>query len=332
MNLIVTLTVVFLISRCFVFLAEKLKLAKVIGLLLAGLLLGYPPVRAAIIEPQSEIIFDLGNVALLALMFVAGLESSWREIRKEEKETLIIAIFAMIIPFLCGFAVLQILGFPLIASLMGGVCMSITAEATKVELLLEFKKMKTKVGATMMTAGIIDDLLGLAFFVTITYFLGGARLVENFLVVTAVAAFFAGIIVQKAIGRKHPWLKNFEQALNYFLIPFFFIAIGLHFDFGAILLNPPILIAVIGTALIGKFAGTFLTKPFLSFSWKQLYLIGWAMNSRGAIEMAFALIALNTKLISAELYSALIVMAMFTTLLFPVMFVRILSKNPKIMS
>ncbi|MBU1090177.1 cation:proton antiporter [Patescibacteria group bacterium] len=332
MNLIITLIVVLLISRLFVLLAHKLKLAKVVGLLLAGLLFGYPPMRAWIIEPQSETIFNLGNVALLALMFIAGLESSWREICKEEKETLIIAIFAMLIPFLCGFAVLQMLGFSLMASLMGGVCMSITAEATKVEVLLEFKKLKTKVGATMMTAGIIDDLLGLAFFVAITYYLGGARIAENFLIVAAVVAFFAGIILQKAIGRKHPWLKNFERILDYFLIPFFFVAIGLHFDFGAILLNPLILIAVIGTALIGKLAGTLLAKPFASFDWKQLYLIGWAMNSRGAIEMAFALIALNTKLVSAELYSALIVMALFTTLLFPVMFVRILEKNPKIMN
>lgn len=332
MNLIATLIFVLLISHCFVFLAEKLKLAKVVGLLLAGLLFGYPPVRALIIESQSEIIFDLGNIALLALMFVAGLESSWREICEEEKEALLIAIFAMLIPFLLGFAVLQMLDFSLVASLLGGVCLSITAEATKVKLLLEFKKLKTKIGATMMTAGIIDDLLGLAFFVAITYFLGELQLKENFLVVAAIAAFFAGIVLQKIVGRKHPRLKNFEQALNYFLIPFFFVAIGLHFDFGAILLNPLILVAVIAIALIGKLAGTFLTKPFLNFSWKQLYLIGWAMNSRGAIEMAFALIAFSAGLISAELYSALIVMAMFTTLLFPVMFVRILKKNPKIMN
>ena len=331
MDLIVTLVVVLLISHLVVLLAHKLKLAKVVGLLLVGLLLGYPPVRDLIIGAQSEIIFNLGDIALLALMFVAGLESSWREIYKEKSELLIVAIFAMVIPFLLGFVVLQMIGFSLAASLIGGICMSITAEATKAEVLLEFKKLKTKVGVTIMTAGIIDDLLGLAFFILIAHFFGELQLKENFFVVAVVAAFFAGIVVQKAIGRKHPWLKSFEQALNYFLIPFFFVAIGLHFDFGAVLLSPPILTTVFVVALVGKLAGTFLTKPFLSFNWKQLYLIGWAMNSRGAIEMAFALIAFNTGLIPVELYSALIVVAMFTTLLFPIMFVRILQKNPRIM-
>ena len=145
-------------------------------------------------------------------------------------------------------------------------------------------------------------------------------------------AFFLGILTQKIVGRTHPHLLKLEKILDFTLIPFFFVAVGLNFDFGKLLLNPLLLATILATAVAGKLIGTFLTKPFVNFNWKQLHLIGWAMNSRGAVELAFALIALNLNLISPKLYSALVVMALFTTLLFPLIFIRTVRQNPKIMN
>jgi len=55
------------------------------------------------------------------------------------------------------------------------------------------------------------------------------------------------------------------------------------------------------------------------------------MNSRGAIELAFALIAFRTDLISADIYSSLIIMALITTIAFPFVIAPIIRKNPRIM-
>jgi Kef-type K+ transport system membrane component KefB len=332
MSLLIALVSVLLVARSFVFLAKKVHLPKVIGLLLSGLLVGYTPIRDFLINGQTDIILDLGNIALICLMFIAGLESSWHQIYKEKTEALLIATSAMMIPFLLGFGVLKLLGFPFITALIGGICMSITAEATTAKVLLEFGKLKTKLGATMMATGIVDDLLGLLLFVFISHFVAGLPLGENQLIITAILAFFLGILMQKIVGRTHPHLLKLEKILDFTLIPFFFVAVGLNFDFGKLLLSPLLLTTILVTAVAGKLIGTFLMKPFVNFNWKQLHLIGWAMNSRGAVELAFVLIALNLNLISAKLYSALVVMALFTTLLFPLIFIRTIRKNPKIMN
>jgi Kef-type K+ transport system membrane component KefB len=59
--------------------------------------------------------------------------------------------------------------------------------------------------------------------------------------------------------------------------------------------------------------------------------MGWAMNSRGALEIGLAIIALRVGLIEVDLYSSLIVMALITTLIFPFIINYKVRKYPKIM-
>ena len=56
------------------------------------------------------------------------------------------------------------------------------------------------------------------------------------------------------------------------------------------------------------------------------------MNSRGAVELAIALIAFRSGLIPTELYSSLVIMALFTTLLFPFIIIRMIKKDSRIMN
>jgi hypothetical protein len=55
------------------------------------------------------------------------------------------------------------------------------------------------------------------------------------------------------------------------------------------------------------------------------------MNSRGALELALALVAFRTGLIHVKLYSALIVMALVTTLVFPFVVTGMIRRDPSIM-
>ena len=54
------------------------------------------------------------------------------------------------------------------------------------------------------------------------------------------------------------------------------------------------------------------------------------MNSRGAIELAIAFLAFKMGLINLTIFSALVAMTLITTLVFPIIFTKILKKNPKI--
>jgi Kef-type K+ transport system membrane component KefB len=55
------------------------------------------------------------------------------------------------------------------------------------------------------------------------------------------------------------------------------------------------------------------------------------MNSRGAVELVIVLLALNYGLLTQEVFSALVAMAIITTLVFPFVLQREIKKNPSAM-
>ena len=313
--------------------AKKLRIPRVVAFIVTGLIFDIPFLKENLLDINitGKSIAQIGDFALIALMFLAGLETSTKDLLHERKEGVIISLSAAIIPFLTGLLVFKLLGFSLITSLIVGVSMSITAEATTAALLLELKKMKTRIGTLMMETGIIDDILGLSLFVLITFILKDVHLKEDILVSGAILAFFIGIILQHRLNHSHFKLNMTKKYLFILVIPFFFVSMGLHFDLNSLWIDPKILVIIILIAFFGKMFGTFLAKPFTNLSWPKIHLIGWAMNSRGAIELALVLIALRTDLITVEIYSGLVIMALVTTILFPFVATHIIRKNPHIM-
>lgn len=330
MNIIITSLIVLSISYIGILIAKKLRISSVIVLILIGLLVSVPLIKNVIIEPNTQTILTLGDIGLLALMFIAGLETSWRSLYKERRDAVFIASFTAFVPFILGFAVFCLMGFSLIISVVVGICMSVTAEATRARVLLEIRKLKTRVGAGMMGAGIIDDIFGLGMFMLITSLFRVISINEELLIAGAIMMFFIGVLAQGDLGRNHKMVKFLERGLLIFIVPFFFISIGLHFDFSSVLIDWMLLV-ILTIAISGKLIGSFLTKPFLSFNWKQLHLIGWAMNSRGAVELALALIAFKSGLIPVNLYSGLIVMAIVSTIVFPFIITNMVKKYPDVM-
>lgn len=332
MHIAVTLIACIVISYMFTMLTKRLNISVVILLILAGILLGSPALSGIIIEPNTEYVFFLGEIGVISLMFLAGMEISWKEFCREERDAAIISVSASVIPFMMGFAAFLALGFSLLTSLTVGICMSITAEATNARVLIELKKLKTKLGSLMMGAGIIDDILGISIFVIVSYFFTRSFLTsEVVLLIFAVIAFFAGIAVHKLVGREKHIIPYLEKFMMIFIIPFFFVAMGIHFNIETLTLNIWLLPLIVVIAVAGKILGSMIIKPLTKLSFKQLYLVGWGMNSRGAVELAIAFVALKIGILDTSLYTSLIIMALITTISFPFFIRRTVKKNPGIM-
>ncbi len=112
-------------------------------------------------------------------------------------------------------------------------------------------------------------------------------------------------------------LETLERIILGFLVPFFFVLIGLEFNVKYLVQYPVELIVITLIAFLGKIGGTMLAKPFTTLSWRQLWFVGWAMNARGTLGMILSLIALRYNLIGPELYTTIVAMAMITTITFP---------------
>jgi Kef-type K+ transport system membrane component KefB len=385
MVIAVVLGTAFLFNELF----KKLKLPPVVGQILGGLILGIPLLRAFIFQSSqaTEIVDLLAVLGILFLLLLVGLEIDIKTIKQSSKEAVLISLSAAIVPLLLGFLFLRLLGYSVIASLVFGGALSVTAEGTTVKVLMDANALNTKLGAVIVSAGAIDDIFEVLFLslVTIVGFGGSifqlVYLPVEFLVFAAVTfvlfrlvskllqgverkgsdvelfslviifvlvvaslsealemgyllgAMISGFLLQISMRRLQK--KDEEEIITAtklitlaFVVPFFFVNIGLTFNYDYLAGNLPLLLVTIVIAFLGKIIGTLIVKPFSKLSLKQLYLIGWGMNSRGAVELVIALLALNHGLITQEIFSALVAMAIITTLVFPFVLQHEIKNNP----
>jgi Kef-type K+ transport system membrane component KefB len=142
-------------------------------------------------------------------------------------------------------------------------------------------------------------------------------------------AFQAGLFFRRStISQKsHEDIQNTIKGMtNGFLAPIFFISVGLHLDFSAFISVPLVVLSLLVIAILGKVFGAGLAARWFGFSWHDASAIGVAMNARGAVELVIADIALRAGVfahpepappIIAHLFSAVVIMAVVTTVITP---------------
>lgn len=119
--------------------------------------------------------------------------------------------------------------------------------------------------------------------------------------------------------------------------PVFFASIGLAVDLTAVTHAPLFLAALIGLAMAGKMAGCGVPALALGFRPREAVAIGAGMSSRGAVELVVISIAVERGLFAsasddpmvAALPSALILMAIVTTLAAPLAMSLLLRRSPQ---
>ncbi len=385
MVIAIVLGTAFLFNELF----KKLNLPPVVGQIVGGLILGIPLLRELIFQSSqaTEIVDLLATLGILFLLLLVGLQIDIEKIRESSKEAVLISLCAALVPLILGFLFLRLMGYSVIASLVFGGALSVTAEGTTVKVLMDSNMLNTKLGAITVSAGAIDDIFEVIFLSMVTVVGFGGSIYQlvylpiEFLVFAAVTfilfrivtnllqrverketdvelfslviifvlmiaslsealeigyllgAIISGFLLQ--VSMKHLKKKLEEEIIIAtklitlaFVVPFFFVNIGLNFNYDYLAGNLLLLLATIVIAFLGKIIGTIIVKPFSKMSLKQLYLIGWGMNSRGAVELVIALLALNHGLISQEVFSALVAMAIVTTLVFPFVLEHEIKNNP----
>ena len=83
--------------------------------------------------------------------------------------------------------------------------------------------------------------------------------------------------------------------------------------------NLPLVLAVVGVATFGKILGTALAYVPTGHGWREGVVVGAAMNGRGAVEIIVAGIGVEQGLITPEVFTVLVVMAVLTTASVPVL-------------
>lgn len=104
-----------------------------------------------------------------------------------------------------------------------------------------------------------------------------------------------------------------------FLAPIFFVMAGFEVSFDVFQTDLNLFLTIIAAAFIGKIVGTALFYLPTGYGWREGLVIGAGMNGRGAVEIIIAGIGLNMGLISQEIFSILVFMAIITTATVPML-------------
>lgn len=130
-------------------------------------------------------------------------------------------------------------------------------------------------------------------------------------------AFMAGTIMPENSKFRNIFIQKIEDIALVLLLPLFFVYTGLRTQIG--LINDLYLWKVTGLiiliAIAGKFVGTALTSRIIGQTWRDSLTIGALMNTRGLMELVVLNIGYDLGILSPEVFSMMVIMALVTTLM-----------------
>jgi Kef-type K+ transport system membrane component KefB len=130
-------------------------------------------------------------------------------------------------------------------------------------------------------------------------------------------AFLAGIVIPKKDGLQNKIIDRISDVSMVMLLPLFFVYTGLRTNAG--ILNSPGLwisfLLILVCAVAGKFGGSTLIAKVLGQNWNDSLSIGALMNTRGLMELIVLNIGYDMHIISADIFSMMVLMALLTTMM-----------------
>lgn len=225
--------------------AKKIGIPQVVGMILAGLLLRFIPwfhnfggvEKKVIYNEANKFITYMAEIGVILIMFSAGLSTNLKSLAKSGFKATIIACFGVFVPFLMGtIMALCFWGFDgfgtlnFFKSMFIGTILTATSVSITVAVLKELGKIKTDVGQTIVSAAIIDDVIGI---IVLTIVLGVSSGNGGYLaIILKILAFFAcaiivGFLIYKFFlwyDKRHPHSRR---------IPIYALGVALIFAYAA---------------------------------------------------------------------------------------------------
>lgn len=245
--ILLPLGLILIVGKLLSLLMAKIKVPEVVGYLLGGLLVGLfyfiPEESQFILTDYSvEGINDLAKIGVILILFEAGITTNLGQIRKQGKSSMIITSLGVIFPLLLGFLCAFMFRFfghmdeefyiglesagtsPFYSDLYYGVILTATSVSITVATLKELGKLEGPIGTSLVSAAIIDDVIGIILLSIVISLSGGEEATAPWvsptgdsawsivLLILIMVLFFAisigmGIGVHKLfdwMGRKYP--------------------------------------------------------------------------------------------------------------------------------
>lgn len=196
-DLFLDLALIIATAKIFGILARKLKAPQVVGMIVAGLVLGPSFLNFVQLDDSLTVMAEIGVVLL---MFSAGLETDLKKLMHTGVKSFFIACVGVFIPLVLG-AVYYLfyygwepIGSPrFLEACFIGTIMTATSVSITVQTLKELGKIETTLGTTIVSAAIIDDVIGIIVLTVVSGFKSGDAAIGKTLL--SIGLFFALCII-----------------------------------------------------------------------------------------------------------------------------------------
>lgn len=310
-NPVIIFSLVLFIILFMPLLLNRLRIPHIIGLILAGIVIG-PYGLNLLLRDSSIVLF--GTVGLLYIMFTAGLEIDLEEFRKNRLTSFVFGLFTFIVPMITGsLAAYYIIGFSapsaiLLASLLSSHTLLAYPIASKYGVA-RIRSVTMAIGGTIVT-----DILALLVLATIIGITQG-NIGSAFWIRLAISSVIFGAIVFFVFPLIARWFfKHFSDSVSQYIFVLAMVFLG------SFLAEAAGLEAIIGAFLSGlalnrfiphtsalmnriEFVGNAIFIPFFLIGVGMLIDFRVLFKGIGALEVAavMIIIALLSKFISAWL-------------------------------
>ena len=208
------LAIILIAAKFFGLIARKLKAPQVVGEIIAGLLIG--PSLLGVVQ-LSDTISVFAEIGVILLMFSTGLGTNLKQLMKAGPIATLVACVGVFVPLVGGtllygaFYGLGAIGSPeFYKALFIGTIMTATSVSITVATLQELGQLKGFLGTTIVSAAVIDDVIGI---VVLTCVLGAGSGEEGGtsigqVLINTVLFFVVAVIVGFVLYKAMTWLDN----------------------------------------------------------------------------------------------------------------------------
>jgi len=175
------LILILIVAKVGGFISTRLGQPSVLGELLAGILLGPSILNITHLpfisdsQQLEEFIRDFGELGVLLLMFLAGLELHFSDMLKNARVSARIAILGVVFSILLAGLLGVLSGLGLTQAFFLGLALAATSISISAQTLMELKMLRSKIGFGLLGAAVLDDILVLVLFSIFVAVYGGGN-------------------------------------------------------------------------------------------------------------------------------------------------------------
>jgi Kef-type K+ transport system membrane component KefB len=163
LQLALLLSIILLSAKLAGYLSVRLGQPSVLGELLVGILLGPSVIdvlHLPFIDPAlAHTIAELGELGVLLLMFIAGLELHLDELTRNTRVAAYGGFLGVLVPSLLGWGAGRLFGMDNATAIFLGLTLGATSVSISAQTLMELKVLRSRVGLSLLGAAVFDDIL-----------------------------------------------------------------------------------------------------------------------------------------------------------------------------